>query len=229
MTRLVERAQVLQHRVLASYVAMIQADLLKEELEFVESETEKEEIIALYDAVDYQQPDIANAIKEEVFYHIEDDLSLYPTLLGNALYHFFIQEEIERFYIIPYTKSGIISTIDSNYAPFHLAQQSLQEMIGSRSDNKAYEVDTVSAKNIVQSLFWISRCDGSIPKIFLQPDSRNYFINICKYGNLHLYVCNEDEAVVSNTLLNVGLRKWVGQEYDRFSNSTTIEGRFTIP
>ncbi|WKN42347.1 hypothetical protein [Tunicatimonas pelagia] len=231
MVSLAERRFVLQqHMPLASYVAMLQGYMIEDELEFAESEAEKREIMNIYDAISYREKEVVDKITEKIFYHLEDNILLYPLLISSCLHNFFVYQGFTSFYAVAHVRKTIIGTTKTDYAPVQATRQALLDVTASNNYDEAYVLDTMSVKDMVQHLFWIARCDASAPEyIFLYPKDAYYFISICKYGNIHFYISGGNKSVLSSELKSFGLQEWQGREYERFSNSGGIEGRFTNP
>ena len=211
----------LKYKPLASYIATIQAHQVNDVLEFAETEEEKRDISKVYDAVHHQSLSFISNLKERIVYHPEDDLSLYPFLLSHALCRFFENEHIRTFYVMPHIKRSLVGL--EGDASLWLSQQWLMSIAGNRDYNEAYAVNQSSFEEMIQALFWIVRCDASISEyVFLQPDRTNYFMSLCKYGNLHFHLFRENELTLLNKLRYCGLIEWQGKEFDRFNNSNAI-------
>ena len=227
MVSFINRKEVLKYQPLASYLAMLQADMIDDELDFAESEQAKQEIRKRYDAINYHQPGNVPTIEERIFYHPEEALLTYPPVIGTALQNVLSYEEVDKFYMLPHVKGSIITRLNDGYPPLRKARQTLKQQSNEGYD-EAYEVSLESTKEAIQSLFWISRCDASVPHIVIQPAERSYFMHLCKYGNLHFYASPESkDAIPLKALRAAGFREWNGQEFERFDDSGTIAERVT--
>ncbi len=225
----VDRKQALQYALPAHFVAMVQRHQIGHALDFISSHEEETKIRNVYDMA-AQWEENANDVEERVFFHPEDDLMLYPTLLSNALSLFFAGMSVDSFFVLPHLKLSIVGIEDQDILPLQRAQQILLNATHDRHYDEAYKVDSVSFEEIIQALFWIVRYDATVPEyILIFPESADYFITLCKYGNLHFHIGKESEPGIFDLLKKVGLKAWNGQEFDRFSDSYAIEGRFTNP
>ncbi len=224
-----ERHKITKYHLLTSYIAMLQSNMVSEELEFAESQAEVESIRAVYDMVDQYQPCTISDINEKVFYHPEDTLSLYPLLFSNSITTFLGDNQIGSFLLISHTKLSFIGTIETDITQLQHARQLFFSITADKSYDQAYKVGYSSFIDVIQALFWIVRYDATIPYIFIQPHQTNYFLSICKYGNLHVYSSPKDTQSIESSLSTCGLLSWHGNEVDRFSNTEMIEGRFTSP
>ncbi len=219
----------MRHHPLVSHLGMLQSHVVDEELEFAESQIEEAKIKAIYDMTDQYQSHTATNIDENVFYHPEDTLLLYPSLLGNSVATFLESNDIHSFLLTSHTRLSFIGTIETDFLQLKQARQLFLNATDDIGYNEAYSVDQASFTEVIQALFWIIRCDATIPYVLIQPDQSAYFFSICKYGNLHVYTPQESKSSLLNDLTACGLLNWRGNEYERFSSSGAIEERFTSP
>ena len=98
MVSFINRKEVLKYQPLASYLAMLQADMIDDELDFAESEQAKQEIRKRYDAINYHQPGNVPTIEERIFYHPEEALLTYPPVI--------VIQPAERSYFMHLCKYG---------------------------------------------------------------------------------------------------------------------------
>ncbi len=223
----VDRKQALQYALPAHFVAMVQRHQIGHALDFISSHEEETKIRNVYDMA-AQWEESANDVEERVFLHPEDDLMLYPALLSNALSRFFAGMDVDSFFVLPHLKLSIVGVEDQDNLPLQRARQLLLGATGDKHYDEAYKVDSVSFEEVIQALFWIIRYDATVPEhMLIYPESADYFITLCKYGNLHFHIKKKSKPGVFDQLRKAGLKAWEGQEFDRFSHSYAIEGRFT--
>ena len=184
----------------------------------------------VYDVADQLTHKSSGDLKEIVIYHPEDNFTVYPFLLSSALGRFLASDSIDRFYVLPHIKQSLISTYDSDHPSLQDAQQLLLATSHDPDYNEAYAVDKTSFDEMIRALFWLTRYDASLPElIILYPERADYFVNVCKYGNLHFHVREDNASAILKQLQDYGLEEWHGQEFERFGSSDVIEGRFTKP
>ncbi len=226
----VERNQALQNTLLANFIAMIQAHQIDDELKFSSSKEEEKDIRKIYDLADRYTAGIDNKVKERVFYHPEDDISLYPSMLSNSLSRFFKADEVTAFFVLPHLKLSLIGEEDNGISSLRDAQQLLYRATGDRNYDEAFIVDTSSFDEMIQALFWLTRYDATIPEyVFISPENTDYFISISKHGSLYFYISEEEEFNVVSKVQDSGLVEWDQVEFERFTDSSVIKGRFTNP
>lgn len=230
MIHLINREQALQHTLLADFIAMIQAHQIDGELEFSSSKEEEKSIRKIYDVAGRYAEGLGNKVKERVFYHPEDDISLYPSMLSNSLSRFFRADKVLTFFVLPHLKLSLIGEQDNGISSLRDAQQLLYRATGNRNYDEAFSVDPSSFDEMIQALFWLVRYDATIPEyVFISPENADYFISVSKHGSLYFYISEEEEFNVVSKAQDAGLVEWNQVEFERFTGSSVIEGRFTDP
>lgn len=231
MIKLVGRKQALHYAPLFDFAAMIQSHQIEGEFEFISTDQEAKKIRSIYDLSSHHKEEAANNLITKVFHHPEDNILLYPSMLSNSLTSFFEMEGVNSLFFFPHLRMSIIGEEDNNTVALRKARQLLLRVTNDRNYKEAYQADQASFDEVIQALFWITRLDATIPEfIFMYPEGADYFISFCKYGNLHFYISPEsDKSALLNSLKKSGLQEWRGKEYERFSDSGAIEGRFTVP
>jgi hypothetical protein len=83
-------------------------------------------------------------------------------------------------------------------------------------------------KNFINHLFWLVRCNASLPECFFAGENTSFVLSICKHGILHLELYSEDEkTLIINYCKELGMIE-AEECYDTFSDSNAIEGRQII-
>jgi hypothetical protein len=101
----------------------------------------------------------------------------------------------------------------------------LEQIVGGNTYKEAFSLDLKSLPEFVEILFWITRCDPSIPEyIYLFDSNEKVKLSLCKYGNIHLTEFGE-ETLTNEKLTSLGWRIIEGEEYDNFSKNGRIKGR----
>jgi len=77
-------------------------------------------------------------------------------------------------------------------------------------------------------LFWIIRCNASLPCCWLSTSRDSFVANICKYGNLHFqtYDAITESRLEAFALIQKLIR--IDDCYQQFEDSNGIEGRQII-
>jgi hypothetical protein len=119
---------------------------------------------------------------------------------------------------------------DNDYKPAKEAQQYLiDNKIGKRF-NGALQVDNSELVTFVKHLYWLTRCNASLPYFHFTDKGQNIIGNICKYGNLHLDTLNEATDKLIRAF--VGDSKFIYLDgnncFNQFGKTSAITGRHII-
>lgn len=89
---------------------------------------------------------------------------------------------------------------ENDYEPVKNALDYLRERIDKKF-NGGFLIKESELIEFIPHLFWLTRCNASLPYFFLSlPNSKTY-INICKYGVLHFEFYNKNEKDIIINLL----------------------------
>jgi hypothetical protein len=80
---------------------------------------------------------------------------------------------------------------DNDYKPVKEALQYLQDNKLGKNFNGALRVDTNDLGEFTKHLFWLARCNASLPIFHFIDDGQNIVGSICQYGNIHISVLNK--------------------------------------
>lgn len=85
-------------------------------------------------------------------------------------------------------------------------------------------------KELTKNLFWILRCNASLPDCYFSGIDKDFIGDICKHGNIHFHCYSKKEKLkIKKTVLKIGMRKIEnGKCYELFSKSSAIKGRQII-
>lgn len=73
----------------------------------------------------------------------------------------------------------------NNYKPVKEAMLQLRKIVGGKHYYGGFEVDTNFLRHMIKIIFWIGRCNASLPYIHIISEENKTSFMICKYGNLH--------------------------------------------
>ena len=80
-------------------------------------------------------------------------------------------------------------------------------------------------QELMKHLFWIFRCNASLPYCFFSGIEKEFVGSICQYGNVHFHFYAETEMIRTNhETLGLGMVE-IEQCYENFSDTGAIEGR----
>ncbi len=115
---------------------------------------------------------------------------------------------------------------DNNYKPVERAIEYLKEKKVGRRFNGGFEVNLADLYEFSIHLFWLSRCNASLPLIYFMDKKQNILGSVCKYGNVHLETFNKKtDKIFQSVLNNTGFSILDGKCYELFSKTGAIKGR----
>jgi hypothetical protein len=59
--------------------------------------------------------------------------------------------------------------------------------------NGAIVLKLPEQKEFIKHLFWLTRCHGSFPEVYFMDKQQQFVGNICRYGNIHLYLTEKTQ------------------------------------
>jgi hypothetical protein len=119
---------------------------------------------------------------------------------------------------------------DNDYKPVKQAQDYLTTNNVGKRFNGALQVGTSELPTFTKHLAWLTRCNAALPYFHFTDAGQNIVGNICKYGNLHLDMLNEQadkafKSFLKSSNFNPGDQNSC---YNWFGNKSAIPGRKTI-
>lgn len=96
---------------------------------------------------------------------------------------------------------------DNDFPPVKMALQYLKSQIDSKFDG-GFRLKGKSLKEFIPHLFWLTRCNASLPYFYIAFERSKTFVNICKYGVLHIDFYNDQEkSEISKLIANQNFRE----------------------
>lgn len=130
-----------------------------------------------------------------------------------------------EFYVITFLKCDFFGNRENKYKPLVRTYEKLEKIVGKNTYKEAFCFDKTSLPDMIEVLFWISRCDPSVSDFMYLIDKDGQMkMFICKYGNIHLTELGS-EKLTEDLLNSQGWTVIDGPEYDNFSPSGRIKGR----
>jgi len=114
----------------------------------------------------------------------------------------------------------------NDYKPGKKALDYLKS-VGTTDDfTGGFKVNGTDLEKLVKNLFWIFRCNASLPYCFFSGIENDFVGSICKYGNMHFHFYSRSEMIETrNTALDLGMTK-IEQCFENFSKTGRIKGRW---
>lgn len=114
---------------------------------------------------------------------------------------------------------------NNDYMPVKYALNELEQITETDEYNGAFLVDLNSIEDFTKIVFWLNRCNASLPDIIFISEDKCFSGNICKYGNIHIdFYSNEVRNQILERAVKLGF-EIVNQELEMFSKNGAIEGR----
>jgi len=119
---------------------------------------------------------------------------------------------------------------DNDYKPVKEALQYLEDQNIEKTFDGAIMVTLTELPLFIKHLFWLTRCNASLPDFHFMDTAQNYLGNICKYGNLHISAMSNVagkhliEAIGNSKFVDVTDEKC----YNRFGKTSIIAHRQLI-
>lgn len=152
----------------------------------------KEYIETNYDFLDINCNNYKEQYVSSKILHLNiNDISCYTDILGEKLISLLKSINAESVAIILNTKCDWFIQ-KNNYKPVRKALKELREIVGKKNYYGAFDVDLKYLKQMIEILFWLVRCNASLPYIHLICEKQKVSFMICKYGNLHIGIYSKE-------------------------------------
>jgi hypothetical protein len=114
---------------------------------------------------------------------------------------------------------------ENDYKPVKKALDYLKS-IGVTDDFAGrFKANGADLEELMKHLFWIFRCNASLPYCFFSGIDKDFVGSICKYGNIHFHFYSDAEMIeTKNKALGLGMIE-IEQCFENFSETSTIKGR----
>ncbi|MEO7991266.1 MAG: hypothetical protein ABI663_17075 [Chryseolinea sp.] len=165
-------------------------------------------------------------IDEIVFKSPTNKADLYTEQLGRGLESFTNNLHWEStIFLLEYPTPWLSQ--DNDFEPVKKALDYLRSIGVAKDFIGGFKASGQELKELTKSLFWIIRCNASLPDCYFSGIDEYFVGNICKYGNAHFYFYSEKvrQGIIDESE-NVGLQIIDAVScYDNFEETNKIEGR----
>ncbi|MCB0507669.1 MAG: hypothetical protein R2739_09235 [Chitinophagales bacterium] len=219
----ISRIEIFHHKkIIASEISKLQKAFYDDEEEYSNSEDTRL-YIKQFDALQYEELTYATFNKIISINHHE--IETFTVKLSEHLKCIFQFINSRKIFVLSHLKLDLFGNKSNKYAPLENAYQKLEKLVGCNSFSETLVFDIENLQEIIEILFWIIRCDPSVPEyISLFDENEQLSIFLCKYGNIHLAEFNK-EQLTNHQLEILGWSIIEGQETDNFSDNGKIIGR----
>jgi hypothetical protein len=223
MIELILRKNVFEkYKIMASEIAKIQSDLFDNDIySQLEGDDEKTEYKNIFDAINYKKYSLKYDVKILTAEYY--DIKTFSKKLYEILLRLFEELEINGFFILLDLKINYFDSLFNKYKPLAKAYKKLENIIGEKYYDEAFYLTELS-EEIIDIIFWLSRCCPGMNNIMFFDKMERYYLNICQYGNIHLTGINGN-SVSEKITKRIGLKSIEGIEKDNFTNDRRINGR----
>jgi len=220
---LIERKIIFEnYKIIASEISKIQKSRFDTEL-YAEIENENEKIMYKnnFDAVDYKGYSINYDIKILTIEY--NDIKIFSNRLYKFLLKLFDELNVNEIFILLDLKIDFFESLFNKYKPLIKAYKKLEKIIGKNYYDEAFYLNKLS-EEIVDIVFWLVRCSPQMDNIMIFDKNERYYLNICKYGNIH-FTGLDGNNISRDIIDKIGLKVIEGREDDNFTNDGKINGR----
>ena len=213
--KLIERKEIFEtHKNIASLIKGFQKVFFDEEYD-----TEDDE---MFDALKLDIDKIKNTGFSLMLQH--NDINSYSKKLSEKLTALLSYLRVENLILLSHLKIDFFGNLEHDYEKVINAYSLLSGITNSKSFKETIETKVTEIENLVEILFWLERCDGSIPEyIFWADENERFCFYFCKYGNIHFIDFTNGNLISEKELSDLGFI--VNEDYDQFSENSIIDNR----
>lgn len=118
----------------------------------------------------------------------ENNIHKYVDLLSNSFEGLSRILGLEKIMFLTNFNTPWLTDKDNDYEPVEKSYDYLAKIGVSDEFNGAIIAEGKDLISLMSKLFWIIRCNSSLPTIYLSGLRSSYFASICNEGNIHFYL-----------------------------------------
>ena len=223
MIELVERRIIFEnYKIIASEIAKIQEAIFDNDIYLdIEDENKKIEYKNIFDGMDYKKYPIKYDIK--ILATGYNEIKIFSNKLYQLLLKLFEKFSITELFILLDLKINYYESLFNKYKRLVRVYKKLQKITIKKFYDEAFYLNRLS-EEIVEIIFWLSRCSPQMNNIIIFDKMERYYLNICKYGNIHMTGLNGN-IISEEVIKKIGLKIVEGKENDNFTDNGKINGR----
>ena len=185
MIRLLDRQLIKEYSFSSYSIGSLQQAFVQGVFENAESDSKIKEVLDKYDFIAAYSSHYNHEFVCSKILHINiSDMNTYLKVFADRFEALLKMIETNKVIVALNVKCDWFKQ-RNNYRPVKLAMNELQKLAGNKQYYGAFEVDTEDIQKITGILFWLCRCNASLPHIHIIDEKNKISFNICKYGNLH--------------------------------------------
>jgi hypothetical protein len=223
MINQIDRKTIFENKkIIASEICKIQKALYDKDIYLsIDNEKEKLEYLNQFDAINYETHPVKANIKTLTINH--NEINTFTKKLPEKLLQLFQKINIEGLYLLIDLKFDFFLSAFNKYKPLVNAYKKLEKITGGKYYVEAFHLNKLYINEIIDIVFWLSRCSPQMNNIIFFDDMERYYFNICQYGNVHLTGINENE-ITEEKIKELGFKS-IERCEDNFSDDGKIKGR----
>ena len=113
------------------------------------------------------------------------DIFIYSIEIGKILERLSDELNAELIFILDYDVPWLSQ--ENDFEPVSKASNYLREIGTSEEFSGAFKLSGNNLAEFASNLFWIIRCNASLPYCWFSTDNHQFVGDICQYGNIHLH------------------------------------------
>ena len=154
------------------------------------------------------------------------DINAYSIELGKTLEKLSIELNKDLIFILDYSVPWLHQ--ENDYEPVVEAVKYLKALGVTEDYVGAFKLKGDELAKFTSNLFWIFRCNASLPYCWFSTDEHPFVGNICHYGNIHLHTYSKEikETIASFAQSNALIE--IQRCTEAFVDNGAIEGRQII-
>ncbi|UWX68210.1 hypothetical protein NZD85_06335 [Empedobacter stercoris] len=215
--KLIERKEIFQnYNNITSLIKGFQKAFFDEEYDNLEDE--------MFDALNLEPKKASNSTFNLSINH--SVLDTFPKKLSERINCLFDFLNVEQFIIISHLKLDLFGNTEHDYDKVKNSYEQLKKITLSESYKEAILADKKDLPELIDILFWLERCDGSLPEyIFWFDTNERFCFHLCQYGKVHIIDFTNGNLLNNEQLAELQFEIVEDRCYDQFTEESRIENR----
>lgn len=220
MIRLVTRKEMVSSkRIVGSELAKLQKAFFDNNmLDYYKADNEEQLYLDRFDCIHNEV--LGYPVFDKVLSLNHHEIETFIPILAKKLRDLLENIQAQHLLLITHLKLDLLKNRQISKGRLGKSYKKLEKIINKKSYNEAIVFDLDSLPDMIEIVFWITRCDPSAAEyiLFFDTDEKVQF-TVCKYGNVHLTEFRQ-ENLSAEKLTALGWHILSGQEVDNFSKSS---------
>jgi hypothetical protein len=163
----------------------------------------------------------------ELKYNLDfKDIFIYSIEIGKILEQLSNALNSELIFILDYNVPWLSQ--ENDFEPVIKASNYLREIGTNEEFSGAYKLSGDELAEFAANLFWIIRCNASLPYCWFSTESHQFIGDVCKHGNLHFHTYSEEIKKQLESFAKQNSLIEIDDCVEGFTGDGGIEGRQII-